>query len=406
MIRAHREHGFASLGVLGLILAVATVALPVAMPSAAPNPCTGRLICGPVHLWPHGAAPRQRLIAQIIASFITARAAAAANRPQSVSVPYVDKYGAPLGVSATFSRALVVTGARPPSFTTSLFRYLALDAAEHAVQSTFRVSDLEQQRWARFEAFGAFGDTLRWHSVFAANHELKTDAVQCQQALSAAHAFVLIAPHTPIVPVVQNGRPPANNCAPFIGNSFGFRLPGSPIVFEGSSAPIMLPTAHVSAGERFSLLALAAQAIVVPSAHAIRDVGPIHLLPRDPSERGALLLDLGTALVDGIITQHGTHGDPRLEADPVVRPFVRGGLTSMMAAWTAQIIVRRSIFHSTQLREAVDHREAALHILGVGSWLSPITYGWGDIPPSLALKAPQTEARWFYLDDHLPKGRP
>lgn len=126
--------------------------------------------------------------------------------------------------------------------------------------------------------------------------------------------------------------------------------------------------------------------------------GPIRLFPKDPLARGALIDNAIATLFDGIVTAKHTHGDPSLEANPVMRPFVRGGLGGLLLGWSAMEIGQRSIarqFHLSDSRaDAFAFRQ---HVSGVASWLSPRTYAW--MPGEWeAYHQPFAEAAWIRFD--------
>ncbi|MHB8195379.1 MAG: hypothetical protein ACYDFQ_04775 [Vulcanimicrobiaceae bacterium] len=142
-----------------------------------------------------------------------------------------------------------------------------------------------------------------------------------------------------------------------------------------------------------------------PCAHRLF-CGPIHLLPRNPRERAAFLTDVAAAVADGLITAAGTHRNPALEGDPVVQPFIRGGLPSMLFGWALGDVARSALTRrwTPGQRTLALRYEAGWHIVGIGSWISPIAYTWNS-PPILiqaALHAPVTEGLWLQWDERHP----
>jgi hypothetical protein len=122
--------------------------------------------------------------------------------------------------------------------------------------------------------------------------------------------------------------------------------------------------------------------------------GPIRLLPTSVEGRRALLVDIGLAVFDGILTRNGTGGNPAYEADPVVRPFIRGGLPSMAAGWLSLALLRSSLAHSAHIDPGwTTWYEAGQHLAGIASWLSPRTYAFGLIRSSY--QTPVVEDAWI-----------
>ena len=105
--------------------------------------------------------------------------------------------------------------------------------------------------------------------------------------------------------------------------------------------------------------------------------GPIRFVPRDGDERRAFVANTIATLVDGVVTSVNTHGNPALEANPVVRPFVRGGLPNLLLGWSAMELVQRSAAHAFRLSDTrMEAITTEQHVSGIASWLSPRTYGW------------------------------
>lgn len=123
--------------------------------------------------------------------------------------------------------------------------------------------------------------------------------------------------------------------------------------------------------------------------------GAIRLVPRDPDARRAFVSNAVATLFDGIVTAKNTHGDPSLEANPVVRPFIRGRLPGLLLGWSAmeagQHVVART-FHLDDGR--VEAFTLQQHVSGIASWLSPRTYAW--MPNEwAAYHQPYAEAAWI-----------
>lgn len=105
--------------------------------------------------------------------------------------------------------------------------------------------------------------------------------------------------------------------------------------------------------------------------------GPIRLVPRDPEERDAFVGNAIATLVDGVVTAKNTHGNPALEGNPVMRPFVRGGLPGLLLGWTSMEIGQRAIARRFHLDDSrLETMTLNQHLSGIASWLSPRTYGW------------------------------
>lgn len=126
--------------------------------------------------------------------------------------------------------------------------------------------------------------------------------------------------------------------------------------------------------------------------------GPIRLMPREPQARVAFIGNAIATLVDGIVTSVNTHGNPALEANPVVRPFVRGGLPELLAGWSALEIGQHFVTHEFHLSDSrVETFTFQQHVSGVASWLSPRTYAW--LPNEWeAYHQPFAEAAWMRFD--------
>jgi hypothetical protein len=157
----------------------------------------------------------------------------------------------------------------------------------------------------------------------------------------------------------------------------------------------------------FSLL-LSASLVVVPTptprpvppcqaAHRLF-CGPIRLVPRDPQERTAFVDNAIATLIDGVVTATNTRGNPSLEANPVMRPFVRGGLPGLLLGWTGMEVGQRTIarrFHLDDTR--IESMTLSEHLSGIASWLSPRTYGW--VPNEWQMyHQPAVEAAWIRWD--------
>jgi hypothetical protein len=125
--------------------------------------------------------------------------------------------------------------------------------------------------------------------------------------------------------------------------------------------------------------------------------GPIRLVPKTADGRRALLADIGLAVFDGILTRNGTGGNPAYEADPLVRPFVRGGLPSMAAGWLSLGLLRSTLAHTAHIDPGwTTWYEAGQHLAGIASWLSPRTYAFGLIRS--AYQMPGVESAWIRYD--------
>ncbi len=378
-------HGESRGGFSVSFFAVAGLAASLATPISTPAPkpaitCAHRIICGPIRLIPRSIAGRERLAMQIVASLVEARAWSAQRSATSVSVPVIDGVtGAPTGASQMYSRSFA--GGNAHSFALSIGTYLIGDAIELGAQSVFHMSALERSRWARIDAIAAVGDATRWRATFRVVREADRAASACQARIASVHAVEIA--QLPYGPATVGTQTPAGPCSPFVGEAFELATLGASPSLSGSSigdgyiGPAIIPRASV----RWSTLALAAQAAIVPTAHALRNIGPIRIMPRDLAARRAFFANTELALLDGLITMHGTGGNPALEADPAVRPFVRGGLASLAFGWAAGEIAQRSIAHTLHFNPArLDYFSASSHLAGIASWMSPHTYAFGLNP--------------------------
>jgi hypothetical protein len=123
--------------------------------------------------------------------------------------------------------------------------------------------------------------------------------------------------------------------------------------------------------------------------------GAIRIVPSDSQARGAVVSNALATLVDGIVTAKNTRGNPALEANPMVRPFIRGGLPGLLLGWTTLEIGQHALmreFHLTDSR--VETAALDQHLSGIASWLSPRTFGW--MPDEWdAYHQPYSEAAWI-----------
>jgi hypothetical protein len=126
--------------------------------------------------------------------------------------------------------------------------------------------------------------------------------------------------------------------------------------------------------------------------------GSIHLVPRDPQERVAFVDNAIATFVDGIVTATNTHGNPALEANPVVRPFVRGGLPGLLFGWASMDIGQRVIAQRFHLEDSrIESMALSEHLSGIASWLSPRTFGW--VPNEWQMyHQPAIEDAWMRWD--------
>ncbi|HET9394189.1 MAG TPA: lytic transglycosylase domain-containing protein [Candidatus Rubrimentiphilum sp.] len=361
------------------------VETPQPSPSASPSPspCAHRVICGPIRILPHDAAGWQRAAAQIIASFVSDRAFRASRATASVTYPvlgFVANPGAAPQPAITGSHIqngalLGSTSAHP--FLTALATYMFTDTVEHGMQSVFRMPVRQQQTFERFEAIAAVGDAIAYQHDFAAAHALHDQSAACQREIDDSQ--------TTNSRIAWSGN--AQHGAPILWNpqSTGLLMGSGGACEQFGAGPATSGRFRISnaaavtlrPSRSYSRLLLASEVaygFASAGTHAFNNIGPVHLLPSDPAERKALLINAASALVDGFITAHGTHGDPRFEGDPLVRPFVRGGMPSMIAGWTLPVILRSALVHSASTRTELDLWEARSHIFGVGSWLSPQAY--------------------------------
>jgi hypothetical protein len=134
-----------------------------------------------------------------------------------------------------------------------------------------------------------------------------------------------------------------------------------------------------------------------PCAHRIF-CGRIRIVPADPAERRSFFANAIASLVDGIVTAHYVNGNPANESDPIVRPFVRGGMPALMLGWGVMELGQRNLARSFHISEdRADDFTLGSHISGVASWLSPRAYAWG-VPPRLIYSDPYVEQSWIRYD--------
>jgi len=126
--------------------------------------------------------------------------------------------------------------------------------------------------------------------------------------------------------------------------------------------------------------------------------GPIRLVPQDPVERNAFVGNAIATLIDGIVTATNTRGNPALEANPAMRPFVRGGLPGLLLGWASMEVGQRAIAREFHLDDSrVETMTLSQHLSGIASWLSPRTYGW--IPNEWQMyHQPLVENAWIRYD--------
>lgn len=126
--------------------------------------------------------------------------------------------------------------------------------------------------------------------------------------------------------------------------------------------------------------------------------GPIHFVPSDPQDRGAFLGNAIATLFDGIVTAKNTRGNPALEGNPMVRPFVRGGLPDLFLGWASLEIGQRAIAHHFHVEDSrIEAMTLSQHLSGIASWLSPRTFGW--VPNEWQMyHQPAVEGAWMRYD--------
>lgn len=126
--------------------------------------------------------------------------------------------------------------------------------------------------------------------------------------------------------------------------------------------------------------------------------GAIRIVPRDPSERTVFVSNAIATLADGIVTAIHTHGDPQLEQNLALRPFIRGGLPGLLLGWSVMQIGQHAIdrrFHLSD--ERMQGFALQQHISGIASWLSPRTFAWTPNEWE-AYHQPIAEAAWIRYD--------
>jgi hypothetical protein len=372
-------------------LVVEEPATPSPSPSPVSNPCAHRVFCGPIHILPRDSAGWQRAAAQVVASLVSSSAFRASQARASAIYPQLSfNAGHPVidGAHADSFGLSGPTNARP--FFSAFSSYVIGDVVEHATQSEFRMPAAQKKTFEQIDALGAIGDAFSYRSTFAAAHDLSTQAQQAQRAIDASQFA-----NSKIVWLKGNGPVTLAGNNLLLGGTINAH---GPVCFGFFSCPVIHPGASYS---RLVFEAEAAYGLAEIPLRGLAHAGPIRLLPSDPDERRALLANFAAALADGIVTAHGTHGDPGLETDPFVRPFVRGGMQSLMTAWIFQIGLRQMLIHNAATRTSLDRYETSQHIFGFGSWLSPDSYGFGVIPTARRLEDPFF---WHLLSHSLLKG--
>ena len=126
--------------------------------------------------------------------------------------------------------------------------------------------------------------------------------------------------------------------------------------------------------------------------------GPIRLVPQNPQERNAFVGNAIATLFDGIVTAKNTHGNPALEGNPIVRPFVHGGLPGLLLGWAGMEVGQRAIAKEFHLDDSrIETMTLSEHLSGIASWLSPRTYGW--VPNEWQMyHQPIVEGAWMRYD--------
>lgn len=132
--------------------------------------------------------------------------------------------------------------------------------------------------------------------------------------------------------------------------------------------------------------------------------GRIRLVPADADKRRVFVGNMIASLIDGVVTANDTHGNPSLEGNPVMRPFVRGRLPELLLGWGSMEIAQHTVAHTFHLSDSrLDAFAMSQHLSGVASWLSPRTYGW--MPNQwAAYHQPIAESAWIRYD--ATAGRP
>jgi hypothetical protein len=352
-------------------------ASPSPEPSADPNPCAHRLLCGPIHLLPRDSAGWQRAAAQVIAALVSASAFRSAQSTDAVTYPQLGFVGSSATITGTHVQSgslLGHTSARP--FFAALATYAVTDTLQHGVQSVFRMPIQEQRLWERVGAAGAIGDALAYRDVFATANALRNQSVACQSLIDSSQTtnsrIVWVGTASKGVPVVWS--PQSSGLLTTGGGpceQFGTGAEDSrPAPFNRdllAAAVTLRPSRSYS---QFALATEAAFGLSSAGTHAIENIGPIHLLPSDPRERSAFLTSVAATIVDGLVTSHGTRGNPALEANPFLRPFVRGRMPTLMLGWTLSEIATHALTRkwSAEERAQLDFWSAGQHAAGVSSW--------------------------------------
>jgi hypothetical protein len=126
--------------------------------------------------------------------------------------------------------------------------------------------------------------------------------------------------------------------------------------------------------------------------------GGIRLVPSDPEARKMWVGNALATLADGVVTSINTRGNPQMEANVVMRPFVRGRLPGLLLGWTAMQMGQHALdqrFHISDTR--MQGFAMQQHISGIASWLSPRTYAWTP-GQWQAYHQPIAEAAWIRYD--------
>jgi hypothetical protein len=375
--------------------AVASPASPGTNPAAAgfaatpgpqapsPNPCRHRVFCGPIHLLPRTAAEWQRAGAQIASALVENAAFNAARRQSAVVYPILDG----TGTHTVFTSLSGTSNVRP--FFGALAQYAMADTIFDTELSVLHFRPDQRAFLQRVAAIGAVADAVQTAPIFKAQRVLQRTAAKCEEQVTWVNSGAYAA-HFGLISARLGwlGGP---------GATFEDSALVDGAVISGAGDWSSIECAQTGGAFRYSALpslpALRAEhfvsAIIPPAVtlgsitarvtfRAVRDIGPIRLLPRDRTERNAFLANAALTLIDGIVTQHHVHGQTWREGDRFVRPFAHN-FADLILGWTASELATQIVTRhwSSESRAKLDALSAEDHLLGIESWDAPFESSLG-----------------------------
>lgn len=332
----------------------------------APNPCVQRhILCGPIHLWPRARSTRAVVVGQGLEVALTVLAD---SRLRPLRVRY-GLGGVPTNIVTTFGLkaqgpAVGVAGA--PDVLHGALGIITTDLVDNVLAQLLHVPRRAQraENWARAIAALDAG-LVRVTRAGRAEAALRASRDACQSAVTPGYVYSPaqgVGEYIPGGGVIDSGASMAPGCA------YQFALPeGSPWL---SIAPISVtPYQSLDPIVAANGLGVDAASKALPTTIRIGRWMWHHTLPRNPAERRAWLTEAGLAVVDGLVTSSGTaHGRP--EADPLVRPFIHGGFTTIIASWLGSNALAAALTRrwSSAQRQSLFTWSSEQHALGILSW--------------------------------------